>query len=333
MQNGKQQLAMAQQNLKIGWAGFHQEGVSALLALKKAGIRLEAILTLNDDSLQKRSANVRYSEVLDGWDVPLHPIANINEASTIELLKQLDLDILFVIGWSQILNAAALRTARIGVIGAHASLLPFNRGSAPINWALIKGQTSTGNTLMWLSEEVDAGRIIDQMEFAITPYDTCATLYEKVAVTNRIMIQKAIPRLLTGEIPGYAPGHSDEPLLPRRRPSDGLIDWTRAAGEVYNFVRALTRPYPGAFSVLNGTCWVIQSCALLPDETLSLTPGRVTGPLVSPVAEACGMVVSCGRGSVVLLELQRRDGLILKGSRLSDLAMDMKESGKVWSNE
>ena len=324
---------MTQQHLKIGWVGFHQEGVPALLAMKELGIRLEAVITLNEDSLQKRSANVRYSDVLHDWDVPLYQISNVNAPSTIDLLKQLDLDLLFVIGWSQILSPEALRTARIGVIGAHASLLPSNRGSAPINWALIKGQTTTGNTLMWLSEDVDAGRIIDQIEFPITIYDTCATLYEKVASTNRTMIQKVLSRLQSGEVPGYEPAHIDERLLARRRPSDGLIDWTRSAREVYDFIRALTRPYPGAFSFLDGSCWTIQSCALLPDADSASVPGLIIGPIFSPVADACGMVVSCGRGTLVLLELERQDGLILKGFSLSEFACEVKESRKVWSHE
>ena len=324
---------MAQQNLKIGWVGFHQEGVSALLAIKEAGIQPEAIITLNEASLQKRSGSVSYRDVLDSWNVAVHEIANINDPATIELLRQLELDVLFVIGWSQILGPEALRTARIGVIGAHASLLPANRGSAPINWALIKGQTITGNTLMWLSEEVDAGRVIDQMEFPITIYDTCATLYEKVAVTNRLMIQKALVRLKAGDIPGVELEQTHEPLLARRRPSDGLINWTRSAREVYDFIRALTRPYPGAFSFLDGTCWTVHSCALLPDGYSSSKPGEIIGPVFSPVAEACGMVVSCGRGSVVLLELQRQDGQILSGSAISDFASEAKESRKVWKNE
>src|SRR5439155_304057 len=114
----------------------------------------------------------------------------------------LDADIVFVIGWSQILHPPTLRLARSGMIGAHASLLPHNRGSAPINWALIRGERHAGNSLLWLAEDVDGGAVIDQTTFCITAYDTCASLYERVAASNRDMLLGLVPRLLAGERPG-----------------------------------------------------------------------------------------------------------------------------------
>ena len=118
--------------------------------------------------------------------------------------------------------------------------------------------------------------------------------------------------------------------MPRRRPADGLLDWNQSAKQVYDFVRALTRPYPGAFSFLNKQRWIIQSCALLPDELVSnADPGTVLGSVFSPVAEACGQVVACGSGSVVILELEESDGRVLKGSALSD----PEWKGMVWTND
>jgi methionyl-tRNA formyltransferase len=241
----------------------------------------------------------------------------------------MNLDLLLVIGWSQILSSAALATARIGAIGAHASLLPHNRGSAPINWAILRGEQTTGNTLIWLADNVDEGQIIDQIEFPISPYDTCETLYQKVAESNHIMIQRALPMLLAGECPGVPQPPSDEPLLARRRPADGLLDWHQSAVNVYNFIRALTRPYPGAFSFLDGRRWIIQSAALLPGSLECDVPGTVIGSVVSPVAESCGQVVACGSGYVLILEIEADDGTILKGSSLSNCDW----TGKVWAHE
>ncbi len=340
---------MLQQNLKIGWVGFHQEGIPALLGLKESGHRLEAVITLQDDALSRRSAAASYATVLEGWDVPLHAVQNINDASAVELLQGLDLDLLFVIGWSQILNSQTLSTARVGVIGAHASLLPHNRGSAPINWALIYGQTKTGNTLIWLTEDVDNGEIVDQMEFPVTPYDTCETLYDKVADSNHTMIQRLLPRLFAGEKPGRPQPATDQPLLPRRRPADGLMNWNQSAGDVYNFVRALTRPYPGAFSFLNGRRWIIQSCQLLPampetrqTETLPsplspsathASPGQILGLAFSPVQEACGVVVQCDGAQIVILEIEDLDGTRLSGQALTEHAITNNWTGNVWANE
>jgi methionyl-tRNA formyltransferase len=316
-------------SLRIGWIGFHQEGIRALQGLRDAGVPLVAVITLNEPAAAKRCATAEYSDVLEGWNVPLHHVHNINDEQTIQLLSVMNLDLLLVIGWSQILSSAALATARIGAIGAHASLLPHNRGSAPINWAILRGEQTTGNTLIWLADNVDEGQIIDQIEFPISPYDTCETLYQKVAESNHIMIQRALPMLLAGECPGVPQPPSDEPLLARRRPADGLLDWRQSAVNVYNFIRALTRPYPGAFSFLDGRRWIIQSAALLPGSLECDVPGTVIGSVVSPVAESCGQVVACGSGCMLILEIEADDGSILKGSSLSDCDW----TGKVWAHE
>jgi methionyl-tRNA formyltransferase len=331
------QPEMYDEPLRIGWIGFHQEGIPALQGLLDSGIVPAAVITLDEASAAKRSAVVSYADVLKDREIPLHYVQNINDASAIDLLRSLRLDLLFVIGWSQILSAETLATARLGAIGAHASLLPANRGSAPINWSLIRGESVTGNTLIWLTAAVDEGQVIDQMSIPITPYDTCATLYENVAQTNHAMIQSLLPRLIAGERPGCVQPHSDQPLLPRRRPDDGRVDWTQSADQIYNFVRALTRPYPGAFSFLDGHKYLIQSCALLPEigqgSMIKQTPGTIVGAMLSPVTDACGVMVGCGTGYVVLLELETTDGRILKGRELSDRAISEQWSGKIWSHE
>ncbi len=315
---------------RIAWIGFHQEGIPALQGLRDAGVPVVAVITLDEPAAAKRCATAEYADVLDGWNVPLHRIRYINDEQSIQLLSELNLDLLLVIGWSQILSSAALATARIGAIGAHASLLPHNRGSAPINWAIIRGEQTTGNTLIWLADNVDEGQIIDQIEFPISPYDTCDTLYQKVAESNRVMIQRVLPKLLAGERPGRPQPPSDEPLLPRRRPADGLLDWHQSAVNVYNFIRALTRPYPGAFSFLEGRRWTIQSAALLPTVPLEhQVPGTVIGPIVSPVVAVCGLLVACGSGSILILELEADDGTVMKGTDLSDCDW----TGKVWAHE
>lgn len=316
--------------MRIGWIGFHMEGIPALQAVIKQGIKIEAVITLESKLAMKRSGAGNYRTICQQFQLPLYEVANINDPASVELLRTLALDVVFVIGWTQILRAEALRTAKIGMIGAHASLLPHNRGRAPVNWALIKGETQTGNSLIWLAEDVDSGPIIDQTVIPISLYDTCASVYERVAESNAIMILRALSQLLSGQRPGRPQEHTDEPLLPGRRPEDGLIDWTKDNRGVYNFVRALTRPYPGAFSWLDGRRWFVWQSALLPEDYVcNARPGQVIGSAVSPVEAACGQVVACGRGAIILLEIERDDGELLTGRRLSDQPW----SGKVWGNE
>jgi len=319
------------QDLRIGWMGFHAEGQPALESLLQEKIRVEAVITLDEPQLAKRSAAIRYDEICARHGVALYKIRHVNDPEAVELLRNLALDVVFVIGWSQIVGPAAIRAARLGMIGAHAAVLPHNRGSAPVNWAIIRGETEGGNTLMWLNEEVDTGEIIEQVSFPITRYDTCATIYQKVAQSNRDMILRLIPHLVAGERPARPQPATDEPILPRRRPVDGLIDWTWSSRHVYDFIRALTRPYPGAFSWLEGERYLIWDAGLLPGDAYpDGRPGRVLGAVYSPYpGVACGQVVACGRGAVILLELESADGTILKGHVLSDRMLE----GKTWSNE
>jgi len=245
------------------------------------------------------------------------------------LLRQLDLDVLFVIGWSQIVGPEALASVRLGMIGAHASKLPQNRGSAPVNWAIIRGEPIGGNSLIWLAEGVDEGDLIDTREFEISLYDTCESVYEKVAATTSDMLQALLPRLKAGEVPGEAQPTTTEPVLPRRRPSDGLVDWQSDGLSIYNFIRALTRPYPGAFSWLDGKRFQLWDAAFVPMEGgVDLPEGSVVGAVVSPTGAACGQAVSVANGLLIVLEVEGPDGICLSGQELAGLDWQ----GKSWSN-
>lgn len=316
--------------MRFAWVGSHREGMPALEALLHARMPIVAAVSLTPEAAAKRSAAADYSPICHRYNVPLHRVSDINAPDAVALLRSLDLDVLFVIGWSQILRADALATARIGVVGAHASLLPANRGSAPINWALIRGERETGNSLLWLADSVDAGAVIDQMSFGITPYDTCTTLYDRVAITNRDMLLRLSRRLLAGERPGVPQPVSTDPVLPRRRPADGLLDWASPSDRVYDFVRALTRPYPGAFGQLAGQRIKVWQAALPPLGNAHVAePGTCLGPVVSPEDNACGQLVACGQGAVVLLEVEGEDGRVLRGRALSDEPWQ----GRTWNRE
>lgn len=316
--------------MRIGWIGHHVEGIPALQGVLERGYRLECVITLNSKGRERRSGAVDYSPLCSTYGVPLYQVSNINDDESLSILKSLSLDLAFVIGWNQIVRPPALKLARLGMIGAHASLLPHNRGRAPINWTLINGEVSAGNSLIWLAEGVDAGDIIDQRTIPVTRYDTCASLYEQVAETNRDMILDVLPAILEGRHPGNPQQHNGEQLLPPRRPEDGALDWSLTNVRVYDFVRALTKPYPGAFSWLDGKRWRIWHCSLLPEIFgIDAVPGQVLGQIHSPVADACGQVVACGKGAVALLDLESDDGKTLKGPSLSEQPW----TGKIWTNE
>ena len=250
--------------MKIGWLSFHIVGENAFTYLMKNDRAIDAVITLNDEEASKRSGVFDYSALCSKYNIPIYKVDHINSNQSIGLLRNLDLDVVFVVGWSQIIDVEILSIPKLGMVGVHSSLLPYNRGSAPVNWSIINGDKVTGSTLMLLSEGVDTGDIIDQISFPITLYDSCKTIYDKVADANVQMINKLYDNLHNGNF-----SHSSQEsntlagILPRRRPEHGLIDWKSNSIDLYNFIRALTRPYPGAFSFIdNKKYYIIESCLL-----------------------------------------------------------------------
>ncbi len=306
--------------VRIGWVGVHSEGIPALEAVCAAEYDVVGLITLRRDKANRRCGSGDYDSICDAYEIPLHEVDHINDAGSVEILQSWNCDLLVVLGWGQILGPEALRSASIGVVGSHASLLPHNRGSAPVNWAIIRGETQTGNSLIWLADGIDTGQLIDQRAFDISPYDTCTTIYDRVAESNRDMMLQLCFQLEAGKRPGRPQLHLDEPMLPRRRPQDGRIDWNSSTEEIYNMIRGLTRPYPGAFADLNGETYQIWEAAMLPIAKRVAEPGTVLGPVCGPNPSACGQLVATGDGAILLLDVEDASGHVLRGRELSEQA-------------
>jgi methionyl-tRNA formyltransferase len=304
--------------MRFAWLGFHAEGLPALAALLADGAPITDVFTLRGDLAAQRRGGVDFRPVCERHGVALHEITNVNDPRAQRELAAAAPDVVFVIGWHQRVRAEALRIARIGMVGAHASLLPHNRGSAPVNWALLRGERECGNSLYWFTDTLDAGDLIEQVRIPITPYDSSASLYARVATTTREMLGRLVPRLLAGEVPRVPQPATTERPLPRRRAADGELDWAQPVGAVYDFIRALTRPFPGAFSSIDGHRWRVWQAAMPRIAEDRVPPGTVLGPVVSPVDEACGQLVACSEGALVVLEVEGDDGRVLRGRELSE---------------
>lgn len=312
--------------MKIVWIGCHSEGINAFRRILESGRTIEKFITLDDESFGKRSAGTReYADLCEEYDIEVAYVSSIKNDEAYRIILDVAPDLLIVLGWSEILPERILDIPTIGTVGAHASLLPHNRGSAPINWALIKGEEVCGNSLMWLVKEVDKGKIIDQISFNITMFDTCASLYEKVADANMVMIMRLIEQLeKDGTTVMEKENVSDEPLLPRRRPKDGLLNWNASNKQVYDFIRALARPYPGAFTYLNNKKYYIWSASLLPETCENSDSGLIVGSCFSPISDACGVQVACGKGYIIVHELEDEEGKIFKGYDIAQLGLQGK---------
>lgn len=302
--------------MKIFCVGFHMEGVEAFKFLSE-NYNVTGLMTLNEEAASKRSGVFDFREFSDNKQISYYEVKHINDDSSIEILKEHKPDILVVLGWSQLLSEEVLSIPTTGTIGAHASLLPKMRGSAPINWAIIKGEEKTGNTLMWLNIGVDTGKIIDQYSFEINMYDSCNTLYENVAKSNKIMLKRSLPLIEKDGQIGTIQEEGVEDILPRRRPKDGLIDFNKNTLDIYNFVRALTRPYPGAFFQYNDQKVIIWKASYSKLYNASIEEGVITDYIYSFDDNDCAVLISTKDGAIIINEIETENEII-QGKDLHD---------------
>ena len=300
--------------IKIFCVGFHIEGVKAFQYLAE-NYSIVGFMTLNIEESNKRSGVFSYESFCEKYKLPYYEVNHINDQSSISTLRKAEPDILVVLGWSQLLNDEVLSIPSIGTIGAHASLLPKMRGSAPINWAIIKGKNVTGNTIMWLNTGVDTGKIIDQYEFDISLYDSCKTLYDKVAESNKVMLERSLPIIQNQGKIGVEQSNHEDNILPRRKPKDGLINFDKESIEIYNFVRALTRPYPGAFFYYNNVMVKVWRVSLCKSYVSNSKPGAVLDFIYGFTDEDCAVLISTKMGAIIIKEIEV-EGTIIKGKEL-----------------
>ena len=183
--------------------------------------------------------------------IPHFWFKNINDPSVVKKLKKLAPDLILVFGLSQIVGKKILSIPKKGIVGTHPSLLPKNRGRAPIPWSIIKGLKKSGLTFFYLEEEADTGDIIDQISWPITKSDNASSIYKKMTMAGQKMLVRTLPKIEKGvEKKVKQPKKSN--FWPERKPRDGLISWRKSYFIVDRLIRATTHPYPGAFSYLNG---------------------------------------------------------------------------------
>jgi methionyl-tRNA formyltransferase len=231
--------------------------------------------------------------------IPLYHVKNINGRKNIDRLKRIKPDLIFVFGWSQIIGRELLEIPPQGILGFHPTLLPKRRGGAPLNWAIIDGLEQTGQTLFYYTNGIDAGDIVGQATVPIRFEDTCKTMYDKLTQAALELLEQFFPLLEQGRALRVPQNHDIATSTPRRRPEDGLIEWGASARQIYNLVRGVTKPYPGAFTLYKGlkfTAWSAQLGSGLPDVAYR------AGQIVS--CNARTIAVGTGEGIIELAEIR-----------------------------
>ena len=245
--------------MRYGFITCVELGRSCIEEILDVGGHLEFMGTLHDDLAVGKSGRTYIDDLAARAGTPLAKFRHINDADARSAIAEAELDWLFVIGWSQIAGPEALALPRLGVLGMHPTLLPEGRGRAAIPWAILKGLERTGVTLFKLAEGVDTGDILAQHELRIGPRETATTLYARVEEAHRALMHDVWPALEEGRVRPVPQDETRASEWPGRRPEDGLLNpHAMTVEEVDRHVRALTRPYPGAFTDAGGervTIW------------------------------------------------------------------------------
>ncbi|MGE8349198.1 bifunctional UDP-glucuronic acid oxidase/UDP-4-amino-4-deoxy-L-arabinose formyltransferase [Pseudomonas protegens] len=288
---------------------YHDIGCAGIEALLNAGYEIAAVFTHADDPKE----NTFYGSVAQlcaRKGIAVHAPEDANHPLWIERISKLDPDYLFSFYYRNLLSEPLLATARKGAFNLHGSLLPHYRGRAPANWVLVKGETETGVTLHRMVKRADAGAIIAQQRVAIERSDTALSLHHKLRDAAASLLRDTLPALAQGKITETAQDESKASYFGRRTAADGKLEWKRPAEELFNLVRAVTQPYPGAFCAVGEHKLIVWSAEVAKGNE-GQAPGRVIS--VDPLR------IACGEDSLVITSGQRNaNGLYLGGPQLAN---------------
>jgi len=235
--------------LKTVVFAYHDVGIVGLESLLENGFEILHVFSHEDNPDEK----VWFGSVI-AWarnaKIPVSCPHTVNDDDGIRLIKDMRPDVIFSFYYRNLICSEILSIPHGGAYNLHGSLLPQYRGRVPINWALVNGETITGVTLHHMVEKADAGDIVGQRAFAIDIDDTALMLYKKLCNESGTLLNELLPLIKAGKAPRIKQDLSYGTYYGKRTPADGLIDWRKSAKEIYNLVRAVTDPYPGAFCFL-----------------------------------------------------------------------------------
>ncbi|MBK5273895.1 MAG: formyltransferase [Desulfuromonadales bacterium] len=250
---------MALTNSKIVVCAYHNVGYRCIGELLRQGAEISLIFTHEDSPTEE----IWFQSVRGLAEQNCIPYltTDINDPENVRLVKEIAPAFLLSFYYRNMIRSEVLATPLRGALNLHGSCLPKYRGRVPVNWAVINGETETGATLHYMVEKPDAGDIVDQEKVPITFTDTAQDVFVKVTDAAVTVLSRAWPLLRDGLASRIPMNLADGTYCGGRKPADGRIDWGKSAVQIYNLVRGVTHPYPGAFTYLDGkkvTIW--QAC-------------------------------------------------------------------------
>ncbi|MBJ6723284.1 formyltransferase [Geomesophilobacter sediminis] len=257
---------------------YHNVGYRCLQELIRQGAEISLVFT-HDDSPSEEIWFSSVRELAAAHHIPV-VTSEINYKENIALLREIAPDFLLSFYYRNMIRSEVLDIPKRGALNLHGSYLPKYRGRVPVNWAVINGETETGATLHYMVEKPDAGDIVDQEKVPIDFTDTAYDVFNKVTDAAVKVLARAYPQLVAGTAARIPMDLAQGSYFGGRRPEDGRIDWEKSAVEIYNLIRGVTHPYPGAFTHLGATRFLIWKARPVegkgePGQIVSLAPLRV----------------------------------------------------------
>lgn len=308
--------------MKVVVFAYHNIGCTGLRALQAAGFDIAAVFTHKDDPGEQRF----FSSVAE-WcaeqDLPVFVPEEVNHPLWIERIREIKPDLIFSFYYRDLLSQELLDIPAMGAYNLHGSLLPRYRGRAPANWVLVKGEKETGVTLHQMTCRPDAGAIVAQLKVMIANDETALSLHNKLDQAAAHLLQDILPRFLTRQIPLTPQDENQASYFGRRTAADGQLFWQRPAQELDCLIRAVTRPYPGAFTYAGDRKLTIWQ-AIVVNENAHQAPGTILA--LEPLR------IACGEGALEIVAGQSESGLFVRGSQLArelGLSIGMRLGPKV----
>ena len=286
-------------------------GCAGIEALLRNGFEISAVFT-HKDNPQETIWFDSVAELAASRGIPVFAPEDINHPMWVSKIKALKPDIIFSFYYRNMVKQAILDIPKAGCLNLHGSLLPAYRGRCPINWVLVKGEKETGVTLHHMTPKPDDGDIVAQRKIPIGYDDTAKMLFDKSTRAASELLDEVLPKVESGTAPRIKQNHSKASYYGGRQPKDGQIDWTASSAQVRDLVRAVARPYPGAFSFIGDRQAMFWAVSEVPAGKGKKTqkPGTVVS--IKP------LVVACGKGCIKVEFGQADKGVYTTGAQLAN---------------
>lgn len=282
--------------MRVVFLGTPEFAVPSLVALASEH-QVAAVLT-QPDRPKGRGNQLAASPVKTAalnLNLPVYQPERVRRPESVELLKSFQAELMVVVGYGQIIPQSIIDLPREGILNVHASLLPKYRGAAPIQWAIANGETETGVTIMQIDAGLDTGDMLLKSSVAIGPEESTPELSARLAPLGAQLLLETIRQIANGTAKREKQNDAEATSAPILKKEDGLIDWTRSAGAIYNRLRGFT-PWPGAYTMFREQQLSIMHAKPADERAVAIGTLRV---------EKRRLLVGCGENTVLeLLEVQ-----------------------------